>query len=80
MRDTRDTQATPQLPALGYPISEHAVADWYEQTHGRQPTDREVGAIIDAMAQREATSPRVGPTSEPEGWAVGPSAHPATRR
>lgn len=63
---------TLQLPVAGYPISEDAVADWFQRTYQRAPTDRELGAIIDAMAQREATPPHVGPNSEPEGWTLGP--------
>jgi len=69
-----------QLPVPGYPISEDAVAHWFQQTYGRQPTDRELGAIIDAMAERETTPPHVGPHADPEGWKIGPSAPPATRR
>jgi len=70
----------PALPAPGVPISEYAVAEWFARAYGREPSDQEVGAIIDAMAERESTSPRVGPHPEPQGWSVGPSAHPATRR
>ena len=70
----------PALPAPGVPITEHAVAEWFARAYGREPNDREVGAIINAMAERESTSPRVGPNPEPQGWSVGPAAHPATRR
>lgn len=69
----------PTLPA-NLPITEHAVAEWFSRTYGRAPNDQEVGAIIDAMAERDATSPRVGPHADPQGWSIGPSAHPATRR
>jgi len=69
-----------QLPADGYPISEDAVSHWFEHTYHRRPTDLELGAIIDAMAQREATPPHVGPNASAQGWKVGPSAPPADRR
>lgn len=69
-----------QLPVAGYPISEDAVAHWFRQTYRRPPTDKELGAIIDAMAERETTPPHVGPHSEADGWKLGPSAPPAGRR
>ncbi len=69
---TNEADTTLQIPVAGYPISEDAVADWFQRTYQRPPTDRELGAIIDAMAQREATPPHVGPNSEPEGWTLGP--------
>jgi hypothetical protein len=75
-----DSAAPPQLPVAGYPISEEAVTYWFQHRYEREPTDRELGAIIDAMARREATPPHSGPESEPLGWTVGPSAPPADRR
>lgn len=69
---TNEADTTLQLPVAGYPISEDAVAHWFQNTYQRRPTDRELGAIIDAMAQREATPPHAGPNSEPEGWTLGP--------
>jgi hypothetical protein len=69
-----------ELPAQGYPPSAEAVDDWFRKQHGRAPTDQEVGAIIGAMAQREATSPRSGPPGATDGWVTGPTAAPATRR
>ncbi|HET8995477.1 MAG TPA: hypothetical protein VFN42_02305 [Acetobacteraceae bacterium] len=85
--DTQDSgerdyagEQTLQLPVDGYPISEDAVAHWFQQTYRREPTDLELGAIISAMAERETTPPHVGPHAEPEGWKVGPSAPPADRR
>lgn len=69
-----------QLPVAGYPISEEAVSSWFARTYGRQPSEREVGTIIDQMAQREASGPVTGPNTEPGGWSTGPSAPPADRR
>ena len=69
----------PPLPA-NLPVTEHAVTAWFTQTYGREPNDQEVGAIIDGLAERDASSPRVGPTPDPQGWSIGPSSHPATRR
>jgi hypothetical protein len=74
------TNETLPLPAPGLPISAAAVTAWFVRTYGREPSDREVGAIIDAMAERESTSPRVGPHADPQGWSLGPVARPATRR
>jgi hypothetical protein len=75
-----ETQAaTRELPALGYPVSEEAVENWFRTRHGRAPTERELGAIIGEMARREATPPHQGPDADPQGWVSGPAA-PATRR
>lgn len=73
------TPTTKDLPALGYPVSEEAVEHWFRQRHGRAPTERELGAIIGEMAQREATQPHRGPDADPQGWLTFPPA-PATRR
>jgi hypothetical protein len=77
---TAPTAPTVELPALGYPVSEKAVNAWFRDRHGHAPTDQELGAIMGAMAEREAQSPRTGPSPLPEGWNTGPSAPPATRR
>lgn len=69
-----------QLPVAGYPISEDAVTHWFQQTYRRPPSDMELGAIIDAMAEREASPPYVGPHAEAEGRKLGPSTLPAGRR
>jgi hypothetical protein len=69
-----------QLPVPGYPMSEQAVTDWFRLTYHREPSELEVGTIIDAMARREVTLPEVGPRAEPDGWSTGISAPPATRR
>jgi hypothetical protein len=68
------------LPVPGYPYSEQALTAWFQQTKGREPSDREVGALMNAMAQRDATPPHQGPEPDPHGWATTPSAPPATRR
>jgi hypothetical protein len=43
-----------ELPPLGYPIGEEAVANWFKQTFNRVPEAAEIGVILDSMAQREA--------------------------
>jgi hypothetical protein len=68
-----------ELPAAGYPISEDAVTHWYEQTYQRLPTDGEMGAILSAMAQRDATSPRIGPAPDRGDNRPGPAATGAFR-
>ena len=75
-----DTASTPELPAAGYPPSEQALTDWFRRTHGREPTELEIGRIFAEMAQRDATPPHDGPHSDAEGWRVDPVAPPATRR
>ncbi|HVZ06853.1 hypothetical protein [Rhodopila sp.] len=52
------------LPPLGYPISEDAIAHWFEQTFNRVPRDAEIGTILDAMARRDAAQPASDPPSE----------------
>jgi hypothetical protein len=70
---------TRELPAPGYPASEEAIENWFHDRYGRAPTERELGAIIGEMAQREATAPNRGPDAVPQGWVIGPET-PATRR
>ena len=65
-----------ELPVAGYPISEEAVTNWFEQTHGRLPSERETGAIMDAMAQREASQPVKAPVSDSNGLANRPVCTP----
>jgi hypothetical protein len=50
-----------ELPPLGYPIGEKAVANWFERTFDRVPETAEVGVILDAMARREAQQPAIEP-------------------
>jgi hypothetical protein len=59
-----DPPAVTELPVPGYPISEAAVGDWFLRTYGREPTERELGAVMDAMARREATPPVEGPVED----------------
>lgn len=49
------------IPAEGFPFSAKAVAAWFRDRHGRDPGDAEINAILNAMAEREATPPLVGP-------------------
>lgn len=68
------------LPAPGYPYSEQALTAWFRRSYGRPPYARELGALMNAMARRDATSPHEGPEPDPHGWETKPSAAPATRR
>ena len=70
---TMGTAAVAELPVVGYPLSEDAVSYWFQQRHGRAPTELELGAILGAMAHREATPPRYAPEAAADGWSVGPS-------
>jgi|HubBroStandDraft_5_1064220.scaffolds.fasta_scaffold1067746_1 hypothetical protein len=45
------------LPAAGFPIAADAVNHWFRQRYHRLPTEQELGAIMNAMAQRETTPP-----------------------
>ena len=76
--DERVAPATLELPVEGYPISAKAVAEWFERRHGRQPSELELGDIMLAMAQREATAP-VEMAPDLEGWQVGPESSPPHR-
>lgn len=69
-----------EIPPLGYPIGEKSVSQWFQDRHRRAPTDQEVGTIMAAMAEREASSPRTGKSPAPEGWTDGAAAPPAPRR
>ncbi|MBN8903473.1 MAG: hypothetical protein BGO51_04120 [Rhodospirillales bacterium 69-11] len=69
-----------ELPVAGYPISEESVMNWFQAQYHRMPTEAEVGAVMDAMARRDATPPLQPPVADPEGFETGPSAPPATRR
>lgn len=68
------------LPAPGYPYSEQALTSWFRATYDRVPSERELGVLMNAMAQRDATPPREGPEPDPDGWWMTTSAPPATRR
>lgn len=68
------------LPARGYPPFEQSVADWFYQKYARAPTERELGLLMSAMAERDATSPRTGPNADAQGSHSDPSAAPTTRR
>ncbi len=62
-----------ELPAAGYPLSADAVSHWFRTRYGRVPTELELGEIIAAMAQREATPPHYSPDAVAGGWVMGPS-------
>lgn len=66
-----------ELPAQGYPTSRQAIIDWFRRTHGREPTEQEVGAIQLGMIGRETTEPDKGPTPDPGGWSpISPQTSP----
>lgn len=67
------------LPALGYPYSEQALTEWFRQTYGRTPSERELGVLMDAMAQRDGTLPNRGPQPDPQGWRTAPSPAPGNQ-
>jgi hypothetical protein len=68
------------LPAKGYPVSEQSLTEWFRQTHAREPTALEIGALMAAIAQRDATPPHEGPEVDLQGWSTTPFAPPATGR
>lgn len=74
------TEGQIELPAPGYPYSQEAVRSWFRSTYSRVPSERELGALMNAMAQRDFTPPHVGPEADPHGWETTPSGPPATRR
>jgi hypothetical protein len=82
----RDAQPRPavegqiELPVPGYPNSEEALTSWFNSTYSRTPSAREIGVLMNAMAQRDSTPPHVGPEPDPHGWETKPSAPPARRR
>ena len=42
-----------ELPAPGYPYSQEALRTWFRSTYSRVPSERVLGALMNAMAQRE---------------------------
>ena len=57
-------RAVKELPPLGYPIGEEAVAHWFQRRFNRMPEGAEVGVILDAMARRDAGQPPTEPPTE----------------
>lgn len=53
-----------ELPSRGYPVSEEAVTHWFVETYGRQPSPAEVGAILNAMAERDSSITPEKPAGE----------------
>jgi hypothetical protein len=64
------------LPAEGYPYSEPGLRDWFRRTYSREATERELGALMGAMAMRESKTGPGEPRPEPGGWRVEPAAAP----
>ncbi len=48
------------LPVAGFPISAETVREWFRRTYAREPTEREVGDVLDDLARRDATPPKNG--------------------
>jgi hypothetical protein len=68
------------LPVPGYPYSAEALTDWFSRTYSRDPSVAELGALMNAMAQRDSTPPHDGPEADPHGWQTTPSTARAARR
>jgi hypothetical protein len=66
--------APQRLPAEGYPYSELGLRDWFRRTYSREATERELGALMAAMAMRESKTRPGEPRPEPGGWRVEPAA------
>jgi hypothetical protein len=69
-----------ELPVPGYPNSQEAITSWFHRTYFRTPSERELGVLMNAMAQRDSTPLHSGPEPDPHGWETTSSAPPATRR
>jgi hypothetical protein len=68
--------APSELPAEGYPYSEPGLRDWFRRTYAREATERELGALMSAMATRDDKAGPGEPRPEPGGWRVEPVAAP----
>jgi hypothetical protein len=66
----------PVLPAEGYPYSEPGLRDWFRRTYAREATERELGALMAAMATRDDKAGPGEPRAEPGGWRIEPVAAP----
>ena len=62
-----DSMKGMELPAPGFPASEQDLTDWFRKKYGREPSDRELGVIMAALAQRESTPPHDRPNADLEG-------------
>ena len=69
-----------ELPAAGFPPFEQPLTDWFRDKYRRDPTERELGAMMAAMNERDAPPPREGPKPDLKGWRTDLSAPPASRR
>jgi hypothetical protein len=65
-----------ELPAKGFPYSETGLRDWFRRTYAREATERELGALMAAMATRDDKAGPGEPRAEPGGWRVDPAAAP----
>jgi predicted kinase len=59
-----------EIPIEGFPFSATVVAGWFRARRGRDPADAELNAILNAMAEREATPPLEGPRAHGIGEAA----------
>lgn len=74
------SQVMIELPAPGYPLSEQSLIDWFRQKYGREPTEREVGTLMSAMAEQGSTPSDEGPQADPEARQTDPGVAPTTKR
>ena len=65
-----------ELPAEGYPYSEPGLRDWFRRTYSREASERELGALMAAMATRDDKAGPGEPRAEPGGWRIEPVAAP----
>jgi hypothetical protein len=66
-------EPAPEIPAEGYPYSEPGLRDWFRRTYAREATERELGALMAAMATRDDKAGPGEPRAEPGGWRVDPA-------
>ena len=69
------------LPEPGYPISDRAIAEWFRRQYGREASTEEIGRIMIAMTDRDATPPADAPAASATGWTAWlPEADPGQER
>ena len=66
----------PELPAEGFPYSATGLRDWFRRTYSREASERELGALMAAMATRDDKAGPGEPRAEPGGWRIEPVAAP----
>jgi hypothetical protein len=71
--EARGSGGAIQLPPPGIPVTESIIRQWFRRAYGREPADWEVGDIMEGIAQRDASSPREGPSPILDGWQMWPA-------